>query len=173
MSDFYRRRRVVIKDATALLTFFLGFVWSGAFAWPFLTNQLDQGDITRGLAYFLSVVLGTGILMGLIGLETGNLLGGLWERYHKHHRTFATAGGSQLLAWASPIPVVPPRAQPIAAPVAAPRLNASSVYYDQAGVYTASFIPLAERVRPTRYEAHRVREALAKTTNIGDRKSVV
>lgn len=42
-----------------------------------------------------------------------------------------------------------------------------NVYYTEAGVYTASFIPLAERVRPTRYEVRRVREALGRTTNIG------
>lgn len=69
MSDFYRRRRVVIKDATALATFFLGFVWSGAFVWPFLTSQLDQGDMIRGLAYFLAAVLGTAIVTGAIGLR--------------------------------------------------------------------------------------------------------
>src|SRR6185437_13630277 len=148
MSDFYRRRRVVIKDATALLTFFLGFVWSGAFVWPFLADQVDQGDMIRGLAYFLALVLGTGIVTGLIGLEAGNLLGGVWERYHKHHRGndgLALAGGS-------------------AAPA---RRDLSNVYYDEAGVYAASFIPLAERVRPFRYEMAKAREALAKTTNIG------
>lgn len=94
MSDFYRRRRVVIKDATALLTFFLGFVWSGAFAWPLLADQVDQGDVTRGLAYFLSAVLGTALVTGALGLGTGSLLGGLWERYHKEHRRFATVAGS-------------------------------------------------------------------------------
>lgn len=168
MSDFYRRRRVVIKDATALLTFFLGFVWSGAFAWPFLADQVDQGDMIRGLAYFLSLVLGTGIVMGLIGLEAGNLLGGVWERYHKHHREsreFALPAGSPALAWAAPSGFAPARR---VAPASSPALrDVSNVYYDEAGVYAASFIPLVERVRPVRYELPRAREALAKTTNIG------
>jgi GNAT superfamily N-acetyltransferase len=168
MSDFYRRRRVVIKDATALLTFFLGFVWSGAFAWPFLADQVDQGDMIRGLAYFLSVVLGTGIVMGLIGLEAGNLLGGVWERYHKHHRNhheFALAGASSALAWAGPSDMAPVRSVP--SPSGRALRDVSNVYYDEAGVYAASFIPLAERVRPVRYEIPRAREALARTTNIG------
>jgi GNAT superfamily N-acetyltransferase len=168
MSDFYRRRRVVIEDATALLTFFLGFVWSGAFAWPFLADQVDQGDMIRGLAYFLSLVLGTGIVMGLIGLEAGNLLGGVWERYHKHHREsreFALPAGSPALAWAAPSGFAPARR---VAPASSPALrDVSNVYYDEAGVYAASFIPLVERVRPVRYELPRAREALAKTTNIG------
>lgn len=165
MSDFYRRRRVVIKDATALLTFFLGFVWSGAFAWPFLANQVDQGDMIRGLAYFLSAVLGTGIVMGLIGLETGNLLGRVWERYHKHHRAYAIAGVSPTLAWAGPSRTESiPRRATSTVPILR---DVSNVYYDDAGVYAASFIPLAERVRPTRYEMAKAREALAKTTNIG------
>ncbi len=168
MSDFYRRRRVVIKDATALLTFFLGFVWSGAFAWPFLADQVDQGDMIRGLAYFLSVVLGTGIVMGLIGLEAGNLLGGVWERYHKHHRhnrEFAIAGGSPTIAWAGATPIAPVRRTSTSG--ASARRDVSNVYYDEAGVYAASFIPLAERVRPVRYEIPKVREALARTINIG------
>jgi len=165
MSDFYRRRRVVIKDMTALLTFFLGFVWSGAFAWPFLANQVDDGNMIRGLAYFLSVVLATGIVMGLIGLEAGNLLGGLWERYHKHHRSFAGAGVSPTLAWAGPVAIAPVPRNP--ARIATPVRDVSSVYYDEAGVYAASFIPLVERVRPVRYEMAKAREALAKTTNIG------
>lgn len=179
MSDFYRRRRVVIKDATALATFFLGFVWSGAFVWPFLTSQLDQGDMIRGLAYFLAAVLGTAIVTGAIGLETGNLLGGLWERYHKQHRGLATNDGSPMLAWAGAAGMMPTQRDatnvathyrersdvPESSPP--PVKDASSVYYTEAGVYTASFIPLAERVRPTRYEVRRVREALARTTNIG------
>ncbi|MES2356837.1 MAG: GNAT family N-acetyltransferase [Gemmatimonadota bacterium] len=168
MSDFYRRRRVVIKDATALLTFFLGFVWSGAFAWPFLADQVDQGDMIRGLAYFLSLVLGTGIVMGLIGLEAGNLLGGVWERYHKHHRhnrEFAIAGGSSTIAWTGARPIAPVRRASTSG--ASARRDVSNVYYDEAGVYAASFIPLAERVRPVRYEMAKVREALARTTNIG------
>ncbi len=168
MSDFYRRRRVVIKDATALLTFFLGFVWSGAFAWPFLADQVDQGDMIRGLAYLLSAVLATAIVTGAIGLEAGNLLGSIWERHHKQHRTFASGGGLPALAWTSPVTIWPERAEAtrVAAPVRAAR-NVSDVYYTEAGVYAASFIPLAERVRPTQYEVRRARAALAKTTNIG------
>ncbi|HEY5086964.1 MAG TPA: GNAT family N-acetyltransferase [Gemmatimonadaceae bacterium] len=165
MSDFYRRRRVVIKDATALMTFFLGFVWSGAFAWPFLADQLDQGDMIRGLAYFLSAVLGTAIVFGAIGLETGHVLGGLWERYHKHHRALATVGNFSLLAWANPMAGF--QQERYERPVASRLKDASGVYYDKAGVYTASFIPLAERVRPTQYEIRKVRAALARTTNIG------
>jgi GNAT superfamily N-acetyltransferase len=165
MSDFYRRRRVVIKDATALLTFFLGFIWSGAFGWPFIADQVDQGDMIRGLAYFLSAVLGTGIVAGVLGLEAGNFFGSMWERYHRHHRMFASAGGSPALAWSSPVSSVPGVSS--ATPIASRTRNANNVYYTQAGVYAASFVPLAERVRPTRYDVPSMRSALARTTNIG------
>lgn len=165
MSDFYRRRRVVIKDATALLTFFLGFVWSGAFVWPFLADQVDRGDMTRGLAYFLSAVLGTAIVAGALGLETGNLLGGMWERYHRQHRALASNDGLSILSFVSPAAALPEPADPAA--VEPRTVNVNDVYYSQAGVYTASFIPLAERVRPAQYERRKVRAALAKTTNIG------
>jgi len=113
-------------------------------------------------------VLGTGIVMGLIGLEAGNLLGGVWERYHKHHRhnrEFAIAGGSSTIAWTGAAPIAPVRRAVTSG--ASARRDASNVYYDEAGVYAASFIPLAERVRPVRYEMAKVREALARTTNIG------
>ena len=164
MSDFYRRRRVVIKDATALLTFFLGFVWSGAFAWPFIADQVDQGDMIRGLAYFLSAVLATGIVSGLVGLEAGSFLGGIWERYHRQHRSAPALRSGQATALSAYLPA---RAD-LTRPVVAPRVrDVSNVYYTQAGVYAASVIPLAERVRPGRYDVPRMRAALARTTNIG------
>lgn len=165
MSDFYRRRRVVIKDSTALLTFFLGFVWSGAFAWPFLADQVDQGDMIRGLVYFLSAVLGTAIVAGVLGLETGNFFGSLWERYHKKHRAFIPTGGSRASVPLGHAEIWVKRAE--SAPVVSRKRDIGSVYYTSAGVYAASFVPLSERVRPNRYEVSRVRAALAKTTNIG------
>jgi ribosomal protein S18 acetylase RimI-like enzyme len=174
VSDFYRRRRVVIKDATALLTFFLGFVWSGAFVWPFLADQVDRGDITRGLAYFLSAVLGSAIVAGAVGLGTGNFLGGLWEHYHRQHRAMEVVGGPSMplfgqqvaTSWAGSSPssglalTQPAAVAPLARSV-------RDVYYSEAGVYAASFIPLAERVRPARYQMRKMRAALARTTNIG------
>lgn len=164
MSDFYRRRRVVIKDATALLTFFLGFVWSGAFAWPFIADQVDQGDMIRGLAYFLSAVLATGLVAGLVGLEAGNLLGGIWERYHRQHRSSPALGAGPAAALSGFLPARPDHARPA---IASPPRDVSNVYYTQAGVYAASVVPLAERVRPARYDVAKMRGALARTTNIG------
>ena len=75
MSEFYQRRRVAIKDSTALLTFFLGYVFAAAFAWPLLKGQLDHGDMIRGLGYLLVAVL----ITGLVAL-TRSLLPRLIER---------------------------------------------------------------------------------------------
>lgn len=86
MSDFYERRRIAIKDATALLTFFLGYVFAGAFAWPLLKAELDRGDIVRGLGFILGAALFTGVVAGGIGLEIGSALGCAWERYHRSRR---------------------------------------------------------------------------------------
>lgn len=168
MSDFYRRRRVIIKDATALLTFFIGFVWSGAFVWPVLANEVDRGDMILGLAYFLGMVFGAAVITGAIGLEAGNLLGRVWESYHRRHRGFALAGSARMLAWAG-ADVASPTQERAVVRVTRPARgkDVSSVYYDEAGVYTASFIPLAQRVRPMQYEPPKVRAALARTTNIG------
>lgn len=87
MSDFYDRRRIVIKDATALCTFFLGYVFAAAFAWPLLKAELDRGDIVRGLGYILATVLFTGVVAGGIGLEIGSALGCAWEQHHRSRRT--------------------------------------------------------------------------------------
>lgn len=86
MSEFYQRRRVAIKDSTALCTFFLGYVFAGPFMWPLLRNQLDRGDIVRGLGYLFGAVLLTGIVAGLVGLEIGTGLGAAWEHYHRFRR---------------------------------------------------------------------------------------
>ncbi|MEO7042293.1 MAG: GNAT family N-acetyltransferase [Gemmatimonadaceae bacterium] len=181
MSDFYRSRRIAIKDTTALLTFFIGFVWSGAFVWRFMESQIDRGDMARGLAYFLGAVLGCAILTGFLGLEAGNLLGGVWERYHKVHRGPAGIDGAPMMAWAAPFGLqsVPRDATRVAAhfPTETPAArdvlavgrenDINDVYYTTDGVYAASYIPLAQRVRPQHYEIPKAREALARTTNIG------
>ena len=86
MSEFYQRRRVAIKDSTALCTFFLGYVFAGAFAWPLLKDQIDRGDMIRGLGYLLVTVLVTGLVAGAVGLEVGTALGAGWERYHRFRR---------------------------------------------------------------------------------------
>ncbi|MEO7102602.1 MAG: GNAT family N-acetyltransferase [Gemmatimonadaceae bacterium] len=181
MSDFYRSRRIAIKDTTALLTFFIGFVWSGAFVWPFMENQIDQGDMIRGLAYFLAAVLGCAILTGFLGLEVGNLLGSVWERYHKMHRGYAEVDAAPMLAWTSPFGFQPVERDATRVVARFPSESAtahdvltvgrgkdvSDVYYAESGVYTASFIPLAQRVRPMQYDARKTREALSRTANIG------
>lgn len=87
MSDFYQRRRTVIKDATALCTFFLGYVFAAAFAWPLLKAQLDQGNIVDGLGAILAAALFTGVVAGGIGLEIGSALGCVWEQHHRSRRT--------------------------------------------------------------------------------------
>lgn len=86
MSEFYRRRRIAIKDATALFTFFLGYVYSGPFAWRLLRTQLDRGDMTRGLSDLLAAVLATALVAGVVGLELGTVLGAAWERMHRARR---------------------------------------------------------------------------------------
>ncbi len=163
MSDFYRRRRVVIKDATALMTFFVGFVWSGAFVWPLLANQVDNGDMIRGLAYFLAAVLGSGVLAGLIGLETGVLLGDVWEHYHRRRRSMMAGPVLSSAAWSAREEAVPQFR-----PVSGSSPNCiDRVYFTEGGVYAASFVTLADRVRPGRHAIRRIRAALARTDNIG------
>ena len=163
MSDFYRRRRIVIKDASALLAFFIGFVWSGAFLWPLLANGVDAGHMLRGLAYFLAAVLSSAVVAGLLGLEAGNALGGAWEHFHRLGRRgrIPTAGhpaGTFPSAGMGPDPV---------AQASQPLIDPAGIYVARDGVYAASYHALATRVRADRLEIPRLRRALAKTVNIG------
>lgn len=86
MSEFYQRRRIAIKDGTALCTFFLGYVFAAPFAWPLLEAELDRGDMIRGLGYLLGTVLVIGVIAGAVGLEIGSGLGAAWEQYHRARR---------------------------------------------------------------------------------------
>ncbi len=159
MSDFYRVRRTTIKDTTALLAFFVGFAWSGALAWPFLTSQVDRGEMIRGLAYFLAVVLATAIIAGWLGLEAGSALGGMWEKYHRRRR-----------AARPPLEAPQPPTRPTTAATpgrAASSHDISAISYDDRQIDPQSFVYLAQRVAGTSYESQRVGEALGKTINIG------
>ncbi|MDQ6738372.1 MAG: GNAT family N-acetyltransferase [Gemmatimonadota bacterium] len=154
----------MIKDSTALMTFFIGFVWSGAFLWPVLANGVDAGNMSRGLGYFLAAVLGAGIVSGLIGIETGNLLGGVWERYHREHRR-APVSSVASHNGVGPAPTFiaqSPRPGRFASGI-----DPARIHVTRDGVYAASYVELAERVRPDLLEVPRLREALSKTTNIG------
>ena len=164
MSDFYRRRRIMIKDSTALMMFFVGFVWSGAFVWPILANGVDDGSMMRGLAYFLTAVLGAGIIAGVIGLETGDVLGGFWERYHRQHRQAGTSppDGGHLPRHGQ----IPTRATSGPSTTDC-QIDPARIQITGDGVYAASYLELAARVRPDRLEVPRLRGALTKTTNIG------
>ena len=154
----------MIKDSTALMTFFIGFVWSGAFLWPVLANGVDAGNTPRGLGYFLAAVLGAGIVSGLIGLQTGNLLGGVWERYHREHRRVPVSS----LAYYHGVPPAPTGiAHSARSGRFAPGIDPATIHVTRGGVYAASYLELAERVRPDLLEVPRLREALSKTTNIG------
>lgn len=86
MSDFYRRRRTAIKDTCALFAFFLGMTWSAPVAWPYLDLGVTHGNMTRGIAAFVAVVLAIALTAGVCGLALGACGGLLWERRHRAHR---------------------------------------------------------------------------------------
>lgn len=170
MSEFYERRRTAIKDGTALFAFFLGYVCSGAFAWPFLRAELDHGDMIRGLGYFLGAVLVTGLAAGALGLETGSALGGVWERYHRFRR-------ARIRHTSSPPASAAERGVTFAHAPGADRttldaahvvrdVRATPVRYASGRVDVEQYVALAERVCPGMYDLARMRDALAKTINL-------
>jgi GNAT superfamily N-acetyltransferase len=87
MSEFYLVRRNSIADLAAFFGFLVGFLGSAPIAWPFLQVGFQTGEITKGFAYFLSIIVGAGVVCGAIGLGLGRVGGWLWERGHRYLRT--------------------------------------------------------------------------------------
>jgi Family of unknown function (DUF6188) len=79
-------RRTAIKDLAAYCGFLIGFLGSAPFAWQRLAEQLEVGNFSRGLWYFLLFVSAAGVFAGIAGLGTGFVLGWLWEQFHRRRR---------------------------------------------------------------------------------------
>lgn len=92
MSEFYLVRRNSIADMTAFFGFLVGFLGSAPIAWPFLQVGFQTGEITKGFAYFISIICGAGVVCGAIGLVLGRAGGWLWERGHRFLRAPEAAG---------------------------------------------------------------------------------
>ena len=86
MSDFYRHKRLIIKDVAGLSFFLLAFAWAGAFVWPLMGRQVNLGEMSLGLAYLLGAIFGIASVAGVVGLLIGSVLGGTWERWHRSRR---------------------------------------------------------------------------------------
>ena len=54
----------------------------------------QTGEITKGFAYFLSIIVGAGVVCGVAGLVLGRAGGWLWERGHRFLRAPEVAGAS-------------------------------------------------------------------------------
>jgi GNAT superfamily N-acetyltransferase len=161
---------VAIKDVTALIAFFLGFVWAGPLALPYFQADLDTGDIVRALARFLTVVLSAALALGAVGLGVGTGLGALWEWSHKRRRQQRVVRHAH-----STLPVLPFLAPPAgaaagAATPAAIQAAATApgrVRYTTGGIGATEFLALADRTCPMAYAPVHVAGALARTTNVG------
>lgn len=170
MSGFYRLRRVAIKDATALIAFFLGFVWAGPLALPYFQGDLDTGDIVPALARFLTLVLATALATGALGLAVGTALGAIWERAHKRHRQRRIVRHAHTTLPVLPFLAPPTGAATGAASDAAIRAAASApgrVRYSTGGIDATHFLALADRTCPMAFAPVRMAGALARTTNVG------
>jgi hypothetical protein len=79
-------RRTAIKDLAAYCGFLVGFLGSAPFAWQQLAAQLEAGNFSRGLWYFLLFVSAAGVFAGTAGLGVGFVIGWAWEQYHRRRR---------------------------------------------------------------------------------------
>jgi hypothetical protein len=86
LSEYYQLRRTAIKDLAAYCGFLVGFLGSAPFAWQQLAAQLEAGNFSRGLWYFLLFVSAAGVFTGTAGLGVGFMIGWAWEQYHRRRR---------------------------------------------------------------------------------------
>lgn len=98
MSEFYLIRRNSIADLSAFFGFLVGFLGSAPIAWPFLQVGFQTGEITKGFAYFISIICGAGVVCGAIGLLLGRAGGWVWERGHRFLRAHGPNGASRDLS---------------------------------------------------------------------------
>lgn len=87
LSEFYQLRRTNIKDLSGFCGFLVGFLGSAPLAWRYLGAQLEGDDFVRGLWLFFGIVLTSAVIAGTAGLAAGVVLGGIWEKYHRHRRS--------------------------------------------------------------------------------------
>jgi GNAT superfamily N-acetyltransferase len=119
---------------------------------------------------FSKTMLGWGIVGGLIGLGSGVVIAGAWQRVHMAMRRrrsedlAATAKLTAAVGGAVPAKQASPREENVrqhAAP------NLGNLRFDEAGFPAEAFVALAGRVWPQTYDASRTAKALGYTQNIG------
>lgn len=170
MSEFYRNRRVAIKDSTALVAFVLGYVVAGTIAWPILAGVLAAGQMVRALAYFFGIVLVTGIVAGGAGLEAGTAIGAAWERLHRFRRARAARPPRvkrPLVEWSVTISALDGSELHPEFPVVPPPPDPRRIRYSDAAVAPDLVVALAARICPMAYEAASLAPALQHSINIG------
>lgn len=164
MSEFYTLRRNAITDLSAFFGFLLGFLGSSPVAWPYLQVGFQSQEIVKGFAWFIGITLGSGVAIGALGLGVGRLLGSVWE---SGHRVVRRARGREFAA-------VPARPRGAAAPavpdpvVPEPRPSAplDGIRF-AAGVDAADLVALLGRAGLDVPDPDRLRDALARTANVG------
>jgi ribosomal protein S18 acetylase RimI-like enzyme len=86
VSEFYSERRTIIADVAGLLGMGLAGFAASTFVWEALATGFRTGRLERAFFIFLVVVLGASAVGGVIGLWTGRVIGGIWERRHRRLR---------------------------------------------------------------------------------------
>lgn len=157
MSEFYDSRRSVISDLSALSGFALGVLIAAGFAWRVLATGFRTGELERALFYFLSIVLGAGVVGGGLGMWSGRIGGRIWEGRHKRHRP------AESLAEA-PMPVL----EQAGSRAPAEEIDeALGLTFRRFGVEVDQFLVLLRRALPAEPNAVRSATNLSRTINIG------
>ena len=155
-------------DSIAALGFAVGLVAAMVLRWSILNVNFRTGNFARAVLDFSKTMLGWGIVGGLLGLGTGVLIAGAWQRAHmtlRRRRDAAQSDRALTAAAAEPRATTAPNAKPVIAPPAT-TANIADLRFD-ASFSGADFVALASRVWPKAYDPGRAASALEHTTNIG------
>jgi len=166
MSEFYTLRRNAITDMSAFFGFLIGFLGSAPIAWPYLQVGFQTQEIVKGFAWFIVIICGSGVALGIIGLGVGRIIGSVWEG---SHRALRRAKGQEFAI--DDVPVEPgerpervefaPVTDEIPADAFSDSIRLSSA------VKAPEMIALAARSGVQPPDVTRLQESLGRTINIG------
>jgi ribosomal protein S18 acetylase RimI-like enzyme len=165
MSEFYSLRRNAITDLSAFFGFLIGFIGSTPIAWPYLQVGFQTQEIVKGFTWFIVIVFGSGVALGILGLGVGRVLGSLWEG---GHRVVRRAKGREFAIDDLPAELVePPETIPGPSAGLGPTDMPDVAIRLAFAVSTDELIALARESGVEVPDPARLQESLSRTINIG------
>lgn len=149
---------------SAFFGFLIGFLGSSPIAWPYLQVGFQTQEIVKGFTWFIVIIFGSGVALGILGLGVGRLIGGLWEG---GHRVVRRAKGREFAVDDLPADLVEPETIPDPSPELGPTDIPDVAIRLAFAVSADDLIELARQSGVEVPDPARLQESLSRTINIG------